>query len=212
MRSTPERFAKRNRPTPLSKDSPMTTKAPDIDVELKVEEASLRRSIRAARGQPVPVPDTLARHCPFCGKGAEIQPWHGGGRDKHFIGCIGTDDGGAILRGVSFCYRRDPSRSTRSLEHPRHPNPIPQGVERMREALHIIANTANPPNFPKKVMHGSIDDLKALASEALSLPLLDEGENHGWAALRATCFRASHRANLRCPGPAGFNQAQGCGR
>ena len=27
-------------------------------------------------------------HCPYCGTVPEIEPWHGGGPKKHFIGCV----------------------------------------------------------------------------------------------------------------------------
>lgn len=40
------------------------------------------------------LPETIAELCPFCGRGAEITPWHGGGPDKHLIGCIGSDEEG----------------------------------------------------------------------------------------------------------------------
>jgi len=36
---------------------------------------------------PKMLPTTVARTCPFCGHLAEIQPWHGGGRDKRLVKC-----------------------------------------------------------------------------------------------------------------------------
>jgi hypothetical protein len=45
----------------------------------------LRRN--TMKTDPKLLPPSVARPCPFCAQNAEIQPWHGGGKNKRRVGC-----------------------------------------------------------------------------------------------------------------------------